>query len=403
MRLFINSLAASAGGGLTYIRNVLPHLAARPGLDITVALGSGLAAELSGLARVDVLEVSVPPARRFVYEHAVLPNVIRQHRADVLLSTGNFALRNSPVPQILLSRNSLYTSKDFYHDLLWRHEYKAWLDTRLRALIARRSVHWADVTVAPSEAFADELRRWTGVQVLAIHHGFDHESFVGDVRPLPPDIAGKLHDLEGSLKLLFVSHYNYYRNFETLLRALPLLRDGVSGRDVKLLLTCSLHGGKNPGAYRPERAADLAGKLGVSDMIVELGTVPYGQLHKLYAQADIYVTAAYAETFAHPLVEAMASGLPVVASNLAVHQEICGDAAIYFPRFSAEALAERVAQIARSAEMSKQMAARGLDRSREFSWRTHVDRILDLSSALIDSRALRSPNQPVEEMASKRS
>ena len=66
-------------------------------------------------------------------------------------------------------------------------------------------------------------------------------------------------------------------------------------------------------------------------MVVELGAVPYSLLHQVYRECDIYVTPAYAESFAHPLVEAMASGLPIVASDLAVHREICQDAAIYFP------------------------------------------------------------------------
>ena len=68
--------------------------------------------------------------------------------------------------------------------------------------------------------------------------------------------------------------------------------------------------------------------LGVRDnATLELGTVPYRSLHRLHRACHIYVTPAYAETFAHPLVEAMSSGLPVVASDLPVHREICGDAA----------------------------------------------------------------------------
>ena len=61
--------------------------------------------------------------------------------------------------------------------------------------------------------------------------------------------------------------------------------------------------------------------------------------------ADVYVSAAYTETFAHPLVEAMASGIPVVASDIPVHREICADAAKYFPTFSAQALAQVTAQV----------------------------------------------------------
>ena len=294
------------------------------------------------------------------------------------------------MPQILLSRNSIYTSPDFYHDLRSRREYRAWLDTRLRAVLAKRSVHWADITVAPSEAFASELIRWTGRNVLAIPHGFDQDAFTRDLSPLPSEVDDKLRAANGSLRILFVSHYNYYRNFETLIRALPLLRENLAPRTVKLLLTCRLDAGPNPGAYHPEKAAALLRKLGVSEMLVELGALPYRQLHQVYVRADVYVTPAYTETFAHPLVEAMASGLPVIASDLPVHREICRDAAVYFPSFSSERLVEATVQVLRSEVASKRMAAIGLERAHSFSWKTHVERVLDLSERLIDSKRTRT-------------
>jgi hypothetical protein len=83
--------------------------------------------------------------------------LIRHSGADVLLSTGNFALYRSPVPQILLSRNALYTSSYFLHDLRDRGDYRLWLDTEVKATLAQWSVRAADCTVAPSEAFANEL------------------------------------------------------------------------------------------------------------------------------------------------------------------------------------------------------------------------------------------------------
>ena len=56
MRLFINSLAASAGGGLTYIRNVVPHLAVRSDVQATVALSSGLRQEFSEYSNIEFME-----------------------------------------------------------------------------------------------------------------------------------------------------------------------------------------------------------------------------------------------------------------------------------------------------------------------------------------------------------
>ncbi|PYX46044.1 MAG: hypothetical protein DMG79_17745, partial [Acidobacteria bacterium] len=197
MHLFINSLAASAGGGLTYIRNVLPHLDTRADVRVTVALNPAVRKEFRGFNSIKFVEPQVSQVRRFWYEQSALPELIRQCGADVLLSTGNVALRRSPVPQILLSRNSVYTSPDFFRDLLSRHEYRMWLDTRMRGVIAKRSIAWANVTVAPSLAFADELCHWTGARVQAIHHGFDGDSFVADSTPLDSGIEKGLSAAEG--------------------------------------------------------------------------------------------------------------------------------------------------------------------------------------------------------------
>jgi len=387
MHLFINSLAATAGGGLTYLRGVIP--ATDSGLKLTVALSPRLGREFHGFSNIDLVEFEIPPARRFWYEQSTLPSIIRRCGADVLLSAGNFALRRSPVPQILLSRNSIYTSASYYRDLRARREYRFWLDTHLRGWLAQKSVRWADLTVSPSEAFASDLRCWTGMPVRVIHHGFDPEAFTRDSSPLAPQLEEKMRSAEESFKLLFVSHYNYYRNFETLLRALPLLRNRLAGRSVKLLVTCRFLAQENPGPYRPQSAARLVKELKISDLVAELGSVPYHQLHQIYRRANAYVTPAYTETFAHPLVEAMASGLPVVASDLAVHREICGDAAVYFPPFSPEALSERLAQLVESPQMSRRMAAIGLEQSRQFSWKTHVEGILQLAEMLIDAKSLK--------------
>jgi glycosyltransferase involved in cell wall biosynthesis len=383
MRLFINSLAASAGGGLTYIRNVIPHLADIPDLQIAVLGSSSIGKEFSASAGIEFLELECSAGRRFWYEQFKLPALLRAWDAEVLLSTGNFALRNSPVPQILLSRNSIYTSADFYRDLRSRHEYRMWLETRIRGALARQSIAWANLTVAPTESFANDLRRWSGSNhIVALHHGFDLGAFTRDHSPLPPELEKNLPVADSSLRLLFVSHYNYYRNFETLIQALPAIRASLAGRNVKLLLTCKLAAGENPGAYRPDRAAQLVRDLGVSEMVIELGAVAYRQLHHVYRGADIYVTPAYTETFAHPLLEAMACGLPIVASDLPVHREICGSAAHYFSRFSHAELAARVLELASSEELRATLRANASKRSEAFSWRRHAQELFALACAL---------------------
>jgi len=389
MHLFLNGLAASAGGGLTYLRNVLPHLSSRPGVRTTVAASATLKRELGELPNITWAEVKTNhgAAVRFCQEQFLLPRLIRRSGANVLISAGNFALRNSPVPQILLSGNSLYTSADFYRDLRTRGDYHLWLDTRVKGVFAKRSVHWADCTVAPSRAFAEELRRWTGVPVLSIRHGFNRNTFCEDASALLAETQQKLDSAKGALRLLFVSHYNYYRNFETLLRAIPLIqarlnKTGLGKRRVVLFLTCKLRSQANPGSYRAEPAAALVQQLGIADHVVELGAIPYRLLHHVYHACDTYVTPAYAETFAHPLVEAMASGMPLVAAELPVHREVCGDAALYFQRFSPQELAEQVLRLEASPDLRKALVEHSRARSHDFSWEKHIEEMLCLAASL---------------------
>jgi glycosyltransferase involved in cell wall biosynthesis len=387
MHLFLNCLAANAGGGLTYLRNIVHHLARRGDLKATVAVQSDTDLDFDPASNISLGKIEAPAnaPSRFLFEQTRLPGLIRESGADILVSTGNLALRRCPVPQILLSGNSLYVSADFYRDLRERHEYRMWLDTRLRGYFARRSIHWAEQTVAPSRSFAEQLRRWTGRDVVSVYHGFDSNIFFADSSPLPEPIQKELNMDSRALRLLFVSHYNYYRNFETLLRAMPLLVQRLAPQEVRLYLTCKLRPGNNPGSFDPSPASALVKELNISEQVVELGAVPYQHLHKLYRACHIYVTPAYAETFAHPLVEAMASGLPVVASDLPVHREITAGTAQFFNPFSAEELAERVVILNGSANLREKQSQAGLQRANDFSWSTHVEELVRLSSSLLQS------------------
>jgi glycosyltransferase involved in cell wall biosynthesis len=386
IHLFVDASAASSGSGPTYVRNVVPHLAARSDLHSTILISPLLRQEFqdqSNVSFVEFADESVGAAARFLRTQRLVPELIRRSQANVLLSAGNMALFRSPVPQILLSGNALYTSGDFFRDVIQRRHYGLWLDTKLKGQIAKWSVRTADRTVAPTRAYADEIERWTGVRASAIHHGFDRSLFFRDTVPLPEELKDKLERNRDELRLLFVSHYNYYRSFETLIRAVGRLRKLIEPRQVRLFLTCRLQRDANPGSYRTEAAARLVQELGLGENLVELGAVPYHLLHHVYRACDLYVTPAYVETFAHPLVEAMAAGLPVVASDLAVHREVCGDAALYFSPFSPDLLAQAVCRVAMSPELSGKLSERGLARSADFSWKQHVSEIVSIAEALV--------------------
>jgi glycosyltransferase involved in cell wall biosynthesis len=231
-------------------------------------------------------------------------------------------------------------------------------------------------------AFARQLETWSGRKIEAVYHGFDEQLFRADPGPLPEEMQQKLNSADGALRLLHVSHYNYFRNFETLFRALPILKKSLSGRKVTLVVTCELKPSADTGSYDPSQAAALVKELGVEGDLVQLGVVPYRLLHHVYRACDLYVTAAYAESFAHPTVEAMSCGMPVLASDLAVHREICDDAAAYFPSFSPDVLAQQIAKIAGSPQLTAKMSMRSRRRSLQFSWESHVNQLMTIARHL---------------------
>src|SRR5687768_1997275 len=116
---------------------------------------------------------------------------------------------------------------------------------------------------------------------------------------------------------------------------------------------------------------DLAGRierLGLSEVVHFTGYAPFGDLPAIYNLGDFFVFPSLYEGFGLPVVEAMASGLPVLTSNTSSLGEIAGDAAETIDPTSTDALAEAVFRLATDADRRREFAEKGLLRSRRFSW-----------------------------------
>jgi len=69
---------------------------------------------------------------------------------------------------------------------------------------------------------------------------------------------------------------------------------------------------------------------------------------------------------------------------------VARDAAVYFPRFSAETLAQRVREVVASPEAAREMARNGEQRAADFSWEKHVDQMVGVARELLERRAGRA-------------
>jgi phosphatidylinositol alpha-mannosyltransferase len=102
-----------------------------------------------------------------------------------------------------------------------------------------------------------------------------------------------------------------------------------------------------------------------------LGTLSRHELTAEFATADVFVASAtHGESFGVVLLEAMAAGLPVVASNLSGYREVLRDGcdALLVPPGDARALASSIGCILRSADLARRLGSAGRARAMNFSW-----------------------------------
>jgi glycosyltransferase involved in cell wall biosynthesis len=102
------------------------------------------------------------------------------------------------------------------------------------------------------------------------------------------------------------------------------------------------------------------------------GYLPAPQLEQLYARASIFAFPSLDEGFGIPVLEAMARGLPVITSNCSALPEVAGDAALLVNPLSTAEITTALERLAADTDLRQQLASRGLERAKMFSWERAV-------------------------------
>jgi glycosyltransferase involved in cell wall biosynthesis len=171
------------------------------------------------------------------------------------------------------------------------------------------------------------------------------------------------HGVPPGKYLFFPAHTWHHKNHKTAVEALRVLRD----RGVSLTLVCS------GGAREAQGALDRQiAEANLNGSVRFLGYVPRADVPALYRGAAALVFPSLFEGFGMPVLEAMASGCPVVCSDTTSLPEIAGDAACLVDPRDADAIAAAVARLVGDAELRASAVLRGLRQAATFSWRRHT-------------------------------
>jgi glycosyltransferase involved in cell wall biosynthesis len=333
MTLFINAINLSSAGGLNVALNFLKGLTECRSRDLTVYVAAPRECGYEALATPSLHLVWLPDgatswlARLFV-DYVWLPSRLKTLRPDVVFTMGNLAMPTS-VPQLVLLH---------YPHPAYPHEREVWkrldwfdlLTVGLRNYVFGQRLKYASVLFVQTEAMRARIctvyPKIPSVQVmpnaftqLAGQHRYD----------LP------VRKESGLRYLVCLSRYYAHKNIEILVVVARLIRARNLPYRILLTIEPSHH-------RRARRLLDRIRRENLTDLLINIGTVPATGLLSLHEQIDGLVLPTLLESFSATYVDAMQLGVPVFTSRRDFAETVCGPCAFYFDPLSATSIVDTI-------------------------------------------------------------
>ena len=257
-------------------------------------------------------------------------------------------------PLMIYTEHNTWTRR---RDMPWLRRADAWLYEQYGHVICN------------SEATAASLQKWAPgltVPTSVILNGIPLERFA---QALPAEIAAPR---QGATRLVAVARLDPQKDHATLFRAL------VSVPQAQLLLV-----GDGPLRRQLEQ---LAAELGIGERVFFLGW--RSDVPEILKASDIFVHSTHSDGFGIAACEAMAAGLPVIASDVPGLSYVLGDSAVLVPQSDPTALADALRRVIADRALYEEMKRCGLQRAEQFSIDRTAQKHADLYHSLLKGTAV---------------
>jgi len=323
-----------------------------------VALGGDPASVPPGVERV--AECAHPPSNAG-WTLIGLPRTAARARVDLLHAPAYTAPFWSGVPVVLTIHDVSY---EIHPE--WYPYKRDWL----RRYFYRRSAKAAARVLTVSAFSAAEIASAYGIardRITVTPLGVGATFGAGDPN-LPADLPARVMEPF----LLHVGDIHERRNLPLVVDALLEARRHFGSAAAISLVLAGVDRGITEGLCA------MAGEAGSPEAVVALGSVSEDVVHALYRAATALVYPSLYEGFGLPLIEAMASGTPVIASHEASIPEVTGGAAMLLDPRDVSAWRDAIIRIVNDEALRKDLRARGLARAATYTWRRTARLTLDV-------------------------
>jgi len=318
---------------------------------------------------IRVLRTRAPTSRtgiRVLWEHLAAPWHIGAARLEVVHSMLNVVPLAAPTRHVVTVHDLSFMRTPGAHPTQRR-----WYLTAATWLSARR----ARAVLADSHATKQDIVELLGVDADRVHVVYPGREAAFHTKPADEvQLFRRKNKLDRPF-VLFVGTLEPRKNVDVLVKAFGVLaRDGFQGDLV-------LAGGSGWATETIDRALEESP---VRGRIHRIGYVKQEDLPYWYCAADLVVYPSSYEGFGIPVLEAMASGTPVITSNRSSLPEVAGDAALTVDPHDIRQLASAMSAVLASPERCADMRARGLAQARKFEWTVAAERCLSLYQHALD-------------------
>jgi glycosyltransferase involved in cell wall biosynthesis len=307
-----------------------------------------------------------------VWEQLVLPRWVQRNRPDILHCTSSTAPLRVSCPLVLT-----------LHDLTFLEDTGGVLCRRLcnayRRWVTPRASRAARLVLTVSSYQKEHIKarlQLPDEKVKVVYNGVSPQ-FLDQATPQQKREARHAYELPDRY-ILLMANGEPRKNLQGVLSAYALLLEGADG-DVPALVVCGVTDRHLSKVLSRMRLQVLA------QHVRAIGYVRSNLLPAVYQQAEMLLLPSYSEGFGLPIIEAMASGIPVVTSDVTAMPEVAGDAALLVSPSSAPNIAKAMELLLTTTMLRNIIVQKAQERLPHFGWPDKAAEVLgyyiDLASA----------------------
>lgn len=291
-----------------------------------------------------------------------LQDKIKSVGADLLFSFANIASNNPCVPQIVFVQQP----NAFFDEGIPKRNFLKHLRMKFMRREILKGAKASRAVIVQTEAMRRRMLKYApelNGRIHIIPSGFCTPSLNPVIRPEKKALI----DSSTRPRLIYVSHPSEHKNHINLIKSLPEIIKLFP--NTQLLLTLEKSQPPNVRyATFVEKIKKTAKEFGVDNNLVWLGILTPDEVNYALSNSDLMVFPSLAESFGLGIVEAMATGCPVIASNLPYAHDVAGEAAAYFDPLYPKDIARAVVTILSDRQRLAQMREMGLSLKEKYSY-----------------------------------